>query len=116
MRILVLCLSLIAGPSWAGPHSAAIQNMKDWCDCVMVGGVCQVTNSKPRKPGSKVWTAAGPIDAATWDAFRNDPRMCENGAKACEASWDGEACRTGYRLMFRQEPMVCVRPGEPRKK
>jgi hypothetical protein len=109
---LLLCLPLTV---FARPQSEAIANMKAWCDCVMVGGVCQVTNdTKPRKPGSKVFTAAGPIDAAVWDAYKNDPRMCDNGAKAC-AVWDSDACKA-YRLMFRQEPMVCVRPGEPRKK
>lgn len=114
MKYLALLCLAIAIPAHAGEHSAAIANMRAWCDCVMVGGVCQVANDrKTRRPGSKVFTAAGPIDAAVWDAFKNDPRMCDNGARACEQSWDGEACRNGYRLMFRQTPITCIRPGVP---
>ena len=111
--LLALVLSLSVSMPVQAANEAAVANMNSWCECVMAGGVCQVANSPPLKPGSRIWTSSGPIDAALYASFRNDPMMCQRGRQACSANWDSPECRQGFRLMFRQTPMVCLRPGEP---
>ena len=97
-------------PAFAQDHGTAIANMASQCRCVMDGGVCQVSNNpNPPRPGSRIFTSAGPISADVYNAFRaKGPLMCDEGIKACTAKWDGEACRAGFRLMFRQEPAACI--------
>ena len=112
MKLLIfLCALVLALPARAA-NEVAIANMQGWCECVMSGGVCQVTNATPAK-GARIFTAAGPINAAPYNALRADPLMCQRGVKACSAEWGGETCGA-FRLMFRQEAMVCLRPGEPK--
>ena len=110
MKTLLVLLLCLAMPAIAQDHSTAIANMASQCRCVMDGGVCQVSNNpNPPRPGSRIFTSAGPISADVYNAFRaKGPLMCDEGVKACTAKWDGEACRAGFRLMFRQEPAVCI--------
>jgi hypothetical protein len=112
-RSLTLALLLAASAATAAPQPGGIANMRAWCDCVMAGGVCRQTNSPPLAAGEKVWTVLGPIPAETVNAYRADPMMCQRGAQACSDSWDGTDCKA-FRIMFRQTPMTCVAPGEPR--
>ena len=97
-------------PVLAQDHGPAIANMASQCRCVMDGGVCQVANNpNPPRPGTRIFTSSGPISADVYNAFRaKGPLMCDEGVKACTATWDGETCRAGFRLMFRQEPAVCI--------
>jgi hypothetical protein len=111
MKSALLAL-LFAGTTAAvaGPRPDGITNMVSQCRCVMEGGECRVTNNPPAKPGQVVYTSAGKIPAAAYNAIRNKGGlMCQEGQQACTASWDGDECRA-FRLMFRQEPTVCV-PG-----
>ena len=110
MKTLLALLLCLAMPAFAQDHGIAIANMASQCRCVMDGGVCQVVNNpNPPRPGTRIFTSAGPVSADVYNAFRaKGPLMCDEGVKACSANWDGETCRAGFRLMFRQEPAVCI--------
>ena len=111
MKLLTFLFALALAMPAQAANEAAITNMQGWCECVMSGGVCQVSNAPPVK-GARIFTSAGPINAAPYNALRADPLMCQRGVKACSAEWGSETCGA-FRLMFRQTPMVCLRPGEP---
>lgn len=98
----------------AGPLPGGIDNMVTQCKCVMEGGECRVTNNAAPRPGTVVYTSKGTIPAEAYNAIRKEGGlMCEAGKQACTEAWDGDKCRA-FRLMFRQEPLICVRPGEVR--
>ena len=113
MKTIFALLLACALPAYGADHSVAIANMASQCRCVMEGGVCQVSNDpNPPRAGSRIFTSAGPISADVYNAFRaKGPLMCQEGIQVCTANWDSEACRAGFRLMFRQEPALCL----PRK-
>ena len=110
MKTLLALFLCLAMPALAQDHGTAIANMASQCRCVMDGGVCQVVNNpNPPRKGRPIFTSAGPISARVYLAFRaKGPLMCDEGVKTCTAKWDGEACRAGFRLMFKQEPAVCI--------
>lgn len=105
MRTILLALLFAPSLALAGGHDAEIANMTNHCRCVMEGGVCQVTKAKPAR--GTVYTTAGAIPAEVYERFRKNPLMCQDGRQACTEDWDGQACRQGFRLMFRQQPVVC---------
>jgi len=112
MKSILLAISLaLSFPAWAAPNTAAIANMNAWCECVMFGGVCVVSN----RPAAKTITSRGVVSAQVAQTFRADPLMCQRGVQACTADWNSEGCMF-FTAKFRQTPMVCVRPGEPRQK
>ena len=112
MKYIIIFLIAVSSvfSVFAQSRSEAITNMHQQCRCVMEGGVCQVlNNTNPPKPGEVVFTSKGAISAEVYNAIRNrGPAMCADGLAACTASWDSETCRAGFRLMFRQEPTVCL--------
>ena len=110
MKTLLALFLCLAMPAFAQDHGTAIADMASQCRCVMDGGVCQVVNNRnPPLKGRPIFTSAGPISARVYLAFRaKGPLMCDEGVKTCTAKWDGEACRAGFRLMFKQEPAVCI--------
>lgn len=108
--LLGLLFAASSASSIAGPKPGGIDNMVAQCRCVMEGGECRVSNGPKAPPGSKVYTSSGPIPAAAYNAIRSKGGlMCQEGKQACTGAWDGDECRA-FRLMFRQEPTVCV-PG-----
>jgi len=113
---LALTIALLA-PAVAQtvPRDAAIANREAWCECVMVGGECRVTNSDPKPAGTRLFTPAGVISGEAYNWIRaHGALMCKTGSQVCREDWTGERCRT-FRGMFRDSPMVCVRPGAPRQ-
>ena len=109
--LLSLAFLMLAG-SAAAQSKDGINNMMLQCRCVMEGGVCRVLNNPPPKPGTLVYTSKGTIPAEAYNAIRKEGGlMCAKGFDACTSAWDGDECRA-FRLMFRQEPLVCIRPGE----
>ena len=111
MKTLISLISLIlcaaTFPALAQSREG-IANMRAQCECVMSGGVCQVINATPPRPGSRMFTPAGPIPAENYNRVRaRGPLMCSGGTTDCTNSWEGGDCKA-FRLMFRQEPIDCL--------
>jgi hypothetical protein len=86
------------------PPAQTINNLVGRCVTAMVNNTCRVMQNSgqslvPQGVETVFVAGIGPIDAKLYASLRESGQaMCDNVRRACEESWQGNACKTAQAL------------------